>query len=142
MKTIKQISQWFILALFYLLASCTADEGPFFIDNPDNEITEVSYLDDIQTIFSSRCIACHDEFHSSGLNLKEGVSYNMLVDVVTSGYSPNVRIKPLNKEESVLWNKIINNGVFGGKMPQIGAPLSNFEIRKIEKWIELGALND
>lgn len=142
MKTKKQISQWFIIALFYLLTSCSVDEGPIFIDSPENEITEVSYLNDIQPIFNSRCIACHDEFHSTGLNLKADASYGLLVNVVTSGYSSNLRIKPSNKEESVLWNKIVDNGVFGGKMPQIGEPLSNFEIKKIEKWIELGALND
>jgi hypothetical protein len=49
---------------------------------------------------------------------------------------------PLNLENSVLWHKIKGDNVFGGRMPTIDNPLSNFEIEKIESWIELGALNN
>ncbi len=142
MEKIKQISRGIFVSVLFLLTACTADEGPIFVESPDNEIVNVSYSADIQPIFNSRCITCHNEFHSTGLNLKADTGYGLLVGVVTRGYAPNIRVKPFSKEESVLWHKISNTGSFGGVMPQIGAPLTPFEIKKIEKWIELGAQNN
>ena len=48
----------------------------------------------------------------------------------------------MSLDNSVLWHKINGDGVFGGIMPPIGVPLSNFDIEKIESWIELGALDN
>lgn len=142
MKNLTQISKWSLLALISLLSACTEDEGPVTDESQSNQITNVSYSADIQPIFTARCVACHDEFHPTGLNLKPATSYGLLVNVVTKSYSPKVRIKPFSKEESVLLHKIKDDGLFGGKMPRIGDPLTSFEIKKIEKWIELGALNN
>ncbi len=124
------------------LSSCTKDEGPVIIENSTSQIDNVSYSLDIQPIFDDKCIACHDQNHSSGLDLKTSNSYGDLVNITSSAYSPILRIKPLSKDSSVLWHKIVNTGIYGGKMPQIGSALTNLEINKIEKWIELGAKND
>jgi hypothetical protein len=64
------------------------------------------------------------------------------VNTISANYAPNLRIEPFSTENSVLWHKINDDGVFGGIMPQIGGPLSNFEIEKIQAWIEFGALNN
>ena len=127
------------LTLGVILSACEAEEGPFLTEI---ETIEVSFSQDIQPIFTSKCIQCHNQNHPTGLDLREGNSYNLLVNISSTNYAPNLRIEPLSLENSVLWHKVTNSGVYGGQMPPVGDPLSNFEIEKIESWIELGALND
>lgn len=128
-----------LFGISLVLMSCEAEEGPFVTEI---ETIEVSFSQDIQPIFTSKCIQCHNQNHPTGLDLREGNSYNLLVNVSSTNYAPNLRIEPLSLENSVLWHKVTNSGVFGGQMPPVGDPLSNFEIEKIESWIELGALDD
>jgi hypothetical protein len=128
-----------LVGLFLLLTACDNEEGPFITEI---DTIDVSFSADIQPIFNNNCIMCHNQSHFTGLDLREGKSYNLLVNVTTFSYAPNVRIMPLNLENSVLWHKIKGDNVFGGRMPTIDNPLSNFEIEKIESWIELGALNN
>ena len=134
-KYIKHI----ILVGLVVLTSCVAEEGPIIVET--DETLEVSFSNDIQPIFTNNCIQCHNDNHPTGLDLREGMSYNLLVNVSTTNYAPNLRIEPFSLENSVLWHKINNDGMFGGQMPPTQM-LSNFEIQKIEAWIELGALND
>ncbi len=135
----KNILQYISLSLFLILASCTADKGPVFTEI---DIVDVSFASDIQPIFDNNCIQCHDQTHFTGLNLTAGFSYDLLVNTTSANYAPNLRIEPFSTENSVLWHKINDDGVFGGIMPQIGGPLSNFEIEKIQAWIEFGALDN
>ena len=139
MEIIKKILGKISIALFIPLVACTADKGPIFTEI---DIVEISYSADIQPIFDNNCIVCHDQTHITGLDLRSGMSYNLLVNVTSFSYAPNLRIEPLSTENSVLWHKINGDDVFGGIMPPIGAPLSNFEIEKIRSWIELGALDN
>lgn len=128
-----------LIGFFNLITSCDAEEGPFVTEI---DTINVSFADDIQPIFTAKCIQCHDQNHSTGLDLREGNSYNLLVNVSSTNYAPNLRIEPLSLENSVLWNKITDSGVFGQQMPPIGEPVSNFDIEKIASWIELGALDN
>jgi len=139
METNKKILLNIGLGLIFLLTSCTAEEGPVFTEI---DIIEISYATDIQPIFDNNCIVCHDQTHVTGLDLRDGFSYDLLVGVQTAFYAPNVRISPFSLDDSVLWHKINDDGLFGGIMPQIGGPLSNFEIEKIRAWIEEGALDN
>ena len=122
-----------------VMISCEAEEGPFVTEL---ETIEVSFAEDIQPIFTNKCIQCHNQNHPTGLDLREGNSYDLLVNVSSTNYAPNFRIESFSIENSVLWHKVTNSGIYGGQMPPVGDPLSNFEIEKIESWIELGALND
>lgn len=139
METNKKAIQVALVGLLLLLTACDSEEGPFITEI---DTLDVSFSADIQPIFNNNCIMCHNQSHITGLDLREGNSYNLLVNVTTFSYAPNVRIMPLSLENSVLWHKIKGDDVFGARMPAIGDPLSNFEIEKIESWIELGALND
>lgn len=112
METIKKISGRALAGIFFLLAACVLEEGPVFTEI---EVTDVSFATDIQPIFNERCIDCHNETHPTGLDLQDGISYSRLVKVTSANYPPNVRIEPLSKENSVLWHKIIDDGVFGGQ---------------------------
>lgn len=139
METTKKIRAVVVFSITLLLAGCVSEEGPVFTDI---ETVDVSYATDIQPIFTNNCVVCHDQSHSTGLDLRQNMSYDLLVNVVSSNYAPNLRIEPFSLENSVLWHKIRGDDVFGGIMPPVGTPLSNFEIEKIESWIELGALNN
>jgi hypothetical protein len=139
MERNKKILEKIIIGLFFLLAACTAEEGPVFTEI---DIIDISYSADIQPIFNNNCIVCHNQSHQTGLDLRDGSSYNLLVNIASTNYSPNLRIEPFSTENSVLWHKIKGDGVFGGIMPAIEGPLSNFEIEKIKAWIEFGALNN
>ena len=139
MEAIKSISQRLIIAVSLIFTACVSEEGPFITEI---DTIDVSYSADIQHIFNNNCVVCHNQSHQTGLDLRENLSYDLLVNVTSTNYAPNLRITPFSLENSVLWHKIIDDGVFGGIMPASGGPLSNFEIEKIESWIELGALNN
>ncbi len=138
MEAINKIASIIIFAVLFVCTACVSEEGPVFTEIPT---IDVSYSADIQPIFNNNCIVCHDQTHETGLDLRTNESYNLLVNVVSTNYAPNVRIEPFSLENSVLWHKIVGDDIFGNQMP-LGGSLSNFEIEKIESWIELGALNN
>jgi hypothetical protein len=100
---------------------------------------QINYENDIQPIFNANCTGCHPG--NAGLNLTELVSYDNLVNVISLGYAPALRVKPGEPSESVLWNKVAGTNVYGQQMPQ-GGSLTLDEISLIENWISEGALLD
>ena len=97
----------------------------------------VSFSSEIQPIFNNNCTMCHGS--SGGLDLSEGVSYDNLVDVISQGYAPSLRVAPGSATNSVLWNKVANTGTYGGAMPQGSSGLNDDEAQLIETWINEGA---
>ena len=128
MKKIFQILIIACLGLF--MNSCYYDEIPEPIIPEIPDITETIYFTaDIQPIFSSKCIGCHNA--SNKLDLREGNSYNELVPTyVTAG----------NADNSVLYNKL------PGKEHPAPTPSSNEpninELALIQAWINQGAKNN
>ncbi|RMF07586.1 MAG: T9SS C-terminal target domain-containing protein [Candidatus Neomarinimicrobiota bacterium] len=94
----------------------------------------VDFDTQIQPIFNSNCTSCHGTNGNGGLNLTTGNSYNNLVDVVSQGYAPALRVASGDPNASVLWNKINNTGTYGGQMPPSGG-LSQSNIDLITTWI-------
>jgi len=93
----------------------------------------VDYDTQIQPIFNG-CTGCHG--NNGGLSLASGSSYNNLVDVVSQGYAPALRVAPGDPSASVLYNKVAGTGVYGNTMGN----LSTDQINLISTWItELGA---
>ena len=121
------------------ITSCANDNGPVLIpvagDSP-------SFSQDIQPIFDNNCIGCHDAEHSTGLDLRMGFSYSLLVNVTSYNYSPSLRVQPNSADGSVLWNKIAGTGVNSMQMPPGGPYLQTFEIDEIKNWINQGAQNN
>ena len=98
----------------------------------------VDFETEIQPIFTANCSGCHGS--NGGLSLAAGQSYNNLVDAVSQGYAPALRVVSGDPTTSVLYNKITNTGVNGGQMPPAAA-LSGDDIALISSWItELGAV--
>lgn len=116
----------FILILF--LSGCYYDEVLEDIAPVPNE--DVSYATDIQPIFNTHCVACHN----GGLNpdLREGTSYNFIT-VTDPG-----QVVPGDAEGSELYQRLIGAGNI---MPPSGA-LSNTDVDLVRDWINQGALNN
>ena len=89
----------------------------------------IDYLTEIQPIFTSRCVNCHINGNSGGLNLS---SWSNLM----AGNSNNGPVvSPGDSTNSPLWIKV-NSGM----MPQSGSKLTDTQIHLIGQWIYEGAL--
>ncbi|MFQ6675235.1 MAG: choice-of-anchor D domain-containing protein [Fidelibacterota bacterium] len=107
-------------------------------------VTTVSFSGDIQPIFTANCavVGCHVAGHETGLDLREGQSYSLLVNVTSAGYAPALRVKPYDPDNSVLWNKVAGTGRYGDRMPLGGSPLAEKDTIAIRTWILEGALEN
>jgi hypothetical protein len=79
---------------------------------------------------------------ASFLVLVEGESYDNLVDKQAS-LSDAKLVEPGDPDASVLYNRVADTGVFGGRMPQPpSAPLAPEDVELIRLWILEGALEN
>ncbi len=107
-------------------------------------VATVTFSNDVQPIFNNDCAftGCHVSDHVTGLDLTEGNSYLLLVNVTSYGYAPILRVKPFDADNSALWNKIAGVEGYGDRMPLGGTPLPEAKIDLIRTWIEEGAQNN
>ena len=105
------------LAVFFILFS--------------NLFSQVDYNSQIQPIFNTNCITCHQYGGSATLNL---TSYSGLMNGGWSGAS----IVAGDHENSLLYQRIILPVSTDGSMPP-NVPLSQSEIDLIAQWIDQGA---
>jgi mono/diheme cytochrome c family protein len=93
--------------------------------------SSVSYKQDIQPIFESRCTQCHSGRAATlGLHLE---SYTGAMH----GSEYGAVIVPGNAEESLLVEKLL-----AGEMPKRGPKLTSAQIQTIIDWINAGAPNN
>jgi hypothetical protein len=104
----------------------------------------VSFADQIQPIFNENCVVCHGSRGQAGLDLRALNSYANLVNRVSTGYAPALRVAPGDPDASVLYNKVADTGVFGQRMPPPGQglPLPSASVQLIRTWILEGAVNN
>ena len=101
-----------------------------------------------QTIFTPTCasVGCHDALGapiSAGLELTAGRAHANLVGRPSTGIPTMLRVAPGSPEESYLMRKITGTQpIAGARMPLIGAPLTDAQIRLIRDWIRRGAPDD
>ena len=95
--------------------------------------SQVNYQSDIQPIFNSNCIFCHQNGGSATLNLR---TYS---GVMTGGWSGPAIIAG-DHQSSLLYQRIIQNAGTDGSMPP-NDPLSQAQINLIAQWIDEGAGN-
>lgn len=102
----------------------------------------VSFASEIQPIFTSSCISCHQTGGTSSfLPLTTGVSYNNLVNQTSTYTTGGTLVIPGNSADSVLYKRISGNTV-GLQMPRLLAPLSTSDQNLIQTWIDEGANNN
>lgn len=112
------------------------------VENPNGEIRGqiFSFSNTIQLVFTGFCTACHFSGGSASLlNLSTGNSYANLVSK-PAVFSAGTRVIPGDSTNSVLYNRIIGNGL--ALMPQGGPALNSVSQNLIKLWIDTGAAND
>jgi mono/diheme cytochrome c family protein len=106
----------------------------------------VSFNRDIQPIFSSSCILCHQGAPGAGsMNLEPGQAYLNLVGR-KSAENPLMRVTPGIPATSYIIHKLLGTqgtvGGSGGRMPFNGNWLSAAQVGLIQQWISEGAPNN
>lgn len=137
----RTLAYFLAVASCLLLANCS-DRGESIVKVPPlpSSPDEVSFANDIQPIFTTRCSisGCHvSPSPAAGLVLTAGSSYANLVNVPTQIFTPGVRITPNDTDASVLYLLVSS-----GTMPATGSPLTTAQIDAIREWIESGAPNN
>jgi len=99
----------------------------------------VSFKNDIATIFSAHCSACH-------LNGTTLGGLNLTYAGLQKGGSvvPGPAIKPGDHKNSVLWQMVQPGGNWpgGNRMPLGGPYLSDAQVQTIATWLDQGAKNN
>ena len=117
------------------------DRGHFlngYVPTPTNDT--VSFSGDLLPIFNEKCNFCHPS--NGNLDMSDNVVYDELVNVVTDAYAPELRVVPFDTAASVMYHKIIDDGIYGLAMPPGGLTLKEGEKELITDWILQGALNN
>ena len=97
-----------------------------------NIMWPIDYETDIQPIFNQNCMSCHAGSYAGGLQLG---SYAELM----AGGNNGASVIPYDSENSILYQKISGNQIFGDQMPPSSLMyISNIEL--IAQWINNGAL--
>jgi uncharacterized membrane protein len=95
----------------------------------------LDYARDIEPIFTSNCVKCHNESKKKG-----GYRLDAKDHVFAAGESGNVPIVPGKADESRLVKMIEGKGEFADSvMPPKGDPLTYQQIQLIRQWIDDGA---
>lgn len=124
--------------------ACKSAPAPTSTTPPPN--TGISFAKDIQPIFSTNCVGCHQGGSApAGLNLEPGSAYKNLANVKASEASL-MRVAPGAPDKSYLLNKLLGTqsqvGGTGAQMPFRGTSLPQDQINLIQQWITDGAADN
>lgn len=122
----------FLFLVAVTFSACRKDIGPVVV--PPAVTAPVSFKSDIQPMFNSSCISCHNASHQY-LQLDSCCSYYELF--FTGANAPY--IDTLNPSQSLIIKRM--TGEIGPTMPLTGA-LPQSEIDLVLRWIEEGAKNN
>jgi len=129
-------------------ATPTPGPTPTPVPTAANTTVAISYAKDVQVIFNTNCVVCHQGQGAgqSGLSLEPRVSYGNLVGVPSTENAKQMRVKAGVPEQSYIIAKLTGTqvaaGGLGAQMPYQAAPLSQSHIDVISQWISQGALNN
>jgi len=133
----------FILVLLLLMAGCGSSAPQTTTINTSTASDEISFSADIQPLFNTYCVVCHQGTSASeGLNLESGISYQNLVNR-PSIQSSLARVSPGDTQNSYLWHKIDGTqgtvGGSGARMPYNSPRLDQANLNLMKQWIGAGA---
>ncbi len=96
------------------------------------EPVAVDYVSQVKSIFKKRCYACHGSLkQNAGLRLDTG-------QLIRKGSENGAIIQATAPEKSLLLKRVMHEDA-DQRMPPIGMPLSDEEIRAIRRWIAAGS---
>jgi hypothetical protein len=105
----------------------------------------VSFANDIQPIFTTRCAACHRDGGAAALpnipmRLDEGRSFASLVNQPSGQNGGATLVTPGDSANSLLFQKVSAPvPPVGSRMPLFSSPLQQAEQDLIRDWIDQGA---
>ena len=108
----------------------------------------ISFSKDIQPLFNSNCVICHQGKASgyASLSLEPKLSYGNLVGVPSTENAAELRVKAGAPGQSYLLAKLngtqVQAGGSGAQMPYGATPLAQGQIDMINQWIIQGGLNN
>ncbi len=142
-----------IVALTSLGAGCSTYVAP--VENQDGGGDTsvgvegaVSFAANIQPIFTTTCAGCHSPGGIADMAgiptfLREGESYDMIVNVTSVQDDGLVLVVPGDSATSLLFQKVSSDSPpVGNRMPLFAPVLSDNEIKLIQDWIDQGAENN
>jgi hypothetical protein len=91
-------------------------------------------------IFTPICTTCHTASHPTGLDLRAGMSYALLVGVPSFQVASLLRVEPGDPDNSYLIQKLEGSAAVGARMPLGGPYLTNEQITVVRQWITNGAM--
>jgi hypothetical protein len=92
----------------------------------------VSFATQVLPMIQNSCVGCH------GYG-----SHSAIVNVSSSSYAPAKLIEPGNTTNSVIYQKVIGSGTYGGAMPpSAGQRWNTTQKNLLRDWILQGALNN
>jgi Ca2+-binding RTX toxin-like protein len=125
---------------FATLVSLPAVTNADFIVVDPVVTDDVSFVDDLQPIFNSRCIQCHiGAAAPQGLRLDAANSYARLVNVPSNEVPSLMRVEPGDPDNSYLIQKLEGTAAVGARMPLGGPYLPQETIDEFRRWITEGA---
>ena len=138
-----------ILTLSVLLVASACSSGSKTTAPATSSVTSssvVSFSKDIQPIFNSNCVICHQGAGQAGLTLEPNVSYSKLVGIASTESTTELRVKAGAPEQSYILAKLngtqVQAGGSGARMPYGASPLPQSQINLVQQWVAEGAPNN
>jgi mono/diheme cytochrome c family protein len=138
----------FLMMSVILLGSfaCGSGKATQTSTTPATSGSGVSFAREIQVIFNSNCVVCHQGTSApGGISLEPAPAYSNLVNV-KSQQGALQRVLPGQPDKSYLVAKLqgtqVQAGGSGAQMPYGSSPLTQSQIDLIKQWITQGALNN
>ena len=128
-----------------LFVACGGDSPTGGTEGNREILANPAFGANIQEIFDRRgCAAsgCHVSGGFGPMTLTSGSSYGNLVNVVSAGEPPIIRVVPNDADNSYLVIKVSGTQTFGGRMPLGLGALDNIDMTNIRNWINNGAPNN
>ncbi|MEM7478815.1 MAG: c-type cytochrome domain-containing protein, partial [Planctomycetota bacterium] len=103
------------------------------IDHQKCVAQEVDFANDIQTVLTRRCYACHGPDQQEG-----GVRFDQRETLLVAAETGEIPIVPGHADKSEILRRITSEDEFE-RMPPEGKPLTPEEVELISRWIDGGA---
>lgn len=137
--------RWIGFALVLALAACGGggEDAPPHAPPPQGLQPTLASIQ--ANVFTPTCAVsgCHiGAAAQQGLRLEPGLSWGLLVGVMSSQNSALIRVRPGDPDGSFLIHKLEGTQTVGARMPDGGPYLQQVTVDVIRLWIQNGALDN
>ena len=134
------------MTVLLVVSACSSGSKITIPATSTTSSSEVSFSKDIQSIFNSYCVVCHEGAGQAGLTLEPNLSYSKLAGIPSTESTAELRVKPGAPDQSYIIAKLqgtqVQAGGSGAQMPYGVPPLPQDQINLVQQWIAEGAPNN